>query len=138
MTHGIPRTYRLPCMAIDRARQLFGADYANVQPHSGSSANAAVYLALLNAGDTILGMSLAHGGHLTHGAKVSLLLETLLQGALHRALALGRVPFGEGLPALRRIQQRQLAEPLSWVGDDAAQQVAPMAGHRRSHSAVPW
>ncbi|RCM09741.1 hypothetical protein PA55_05728 [Pseudomonas aeruginosa] len=57
-----------------------------------------------------------------------LLLETLLQGALHRALALGRVPFGEGLPALRRIQQRQLAEPLSWVGDDAAQQVAPMAG----------
>ncbi|AGO43405.1 hypothetical protein M062_12515 [Pseudomonas aeruginosa RP73] len=57
-----------------------------------------------------------------------LLLETLLQGALHRALALGRVPFGEGLPALRGIQQRQLAEPLSWVGDDAAQQVAPMAG----------
>ena len=57
-----------------------------------------------------------------------LLLETLLQGALHRVLALGRVPFGEGLPALRRIQQRQLAEPLSWVGDDAAQQVAPMAG----------
>ncbi|NRH26323.1 serine hydroxymethyltransferase [Pseudomonas sp. MS19] len=58
-------------LAIERAKQLFGADYANVQPHSGSSANSAVYLALLQAGDTILGMSLAHGGHLTHGAKVS-------------------------------------------------------------------
>jgi glycine hydroxymethyltransferase len=58
-------------LAIERARQLFGADYANVQPHSGSQANAAVYLALLAPGDTILGMSLDHGGHLTHGAKVN-------------------------------------------------------------------
>ncbi len=58
-------------LAIDRIKQVFGADYANVQPHSGSQANQAVYLALLQPGDTILGMSLAHGGHLTHGAKVN-------------------------------------------------------------------
>lgn len=58
-------------LAIERAKKLFGADYANVQPHAGSQANAAVYQALLNPGDTVLGMSLAHGGHLTHGATVS-------------------------------------------------------------------
>ncbi|MFT3790105.1 MAG: serine hydroxymethyltransferase [Rudaea sp.] len=58
-------------LALERVKQLFGADYANVQPHSGSQANQAVYFALLNPGDRILGMSLAHGGHLTHGAKVN-------------------------------------------------------------------
>lgn len=58
-------------LAIERAKQLFGCDYANVQPHAGSQANSAVFMALLNAGDTVLGMSLAHGGHLTHGSHVN-------------------------------------------------------------------
>ncbi|MAR92539.1 MAG: serine hydroxymethyltransferase [Pseudomonadota bacterium] len=70
-------------LAIERAKQLFGADYANVQPHSGSQANAAVYMALLNAGDTVLGMSLAEGGHLTHGAKVN------FSGKLYHAVQYG-------------------------------------------------
>ena len=73
-------------LAIERAKSLFGADYANVQPHSGSQANAAVYLALLSPGDTILGMSLAHGGHLTHGAKVS------FSGKLYNAMQYGVDP----------------------------------------------
>src|ERR1700723_1639027 len=73
-------------LAIDRAKQLFGADYVNVQPHSGSQANAAVYLALLSPGDTILGMSLDQGGHLTHGAKVN------FSGKLFHALQYGVHP----------------------------------------------
>jgi len=70
-------------LAIERVKQLFGADCANVQPHSGSQANQAVYMAVLQPGDTILGMSLAHGGHLTHGAAVN------MSGKLYRAMAYG-------------------------------------------------
>ncbi len=68
---GCEHVDKAEALAIDRAKQLFGAAYANVQPHSGSQANAAVYLALLKPGDTILGMSLSDGGHLTHGASVN-------------------------------------------------------------------
>ncbi len=70
-------------LAIERAKQLFGADYANVQPHSGSQANSAVYAALCEPGDTVLGMSLAHGGHLTHGASVS------FSGKIYKAVQYG-------------------------------------------------
>jgi len=73
-------------LAIDRAKALFGADYANVQPHSGSQANAAVYMALCQPGDTVLGMSLAHGGHLTHGAKPN------FSGKLYNAVQYGLNP----------------------------------------------
>ena len=73
-------------LAIDRAKQLFGADYANVQPHAGSQANSAVFQALLQPGDTVLGMSLAHGGHLTHGAKVS------FSGKMYNAVQYGLNP----------------------------------------------
>ena len=70
-------------LAQDRAKQLFGADYANVQPHSGSQANAAAYMALLNPGETLLGMNLSHGGHLTHGSKVN------FSGRLFKAVEYG-------------------------------------------------
>lgn len=70
-------------LAIDRAKELFGAAYANVQPHSGSQANAAVFMALVKPGDTVLGMSLAHGGHLTHGASVS------FSGKMYNAIQYG-------------------------------------------------
>jgi glycine hydroxymethyltransferase len=76
-------------LAIERAKQLFGAEYANVQAHSGSQANAAVYMSMLSPGDTILGMSLAHGGHLTHGATVN------FSGKMYRAIQYGLHPETE-------------------------------------------
>jgi glycine hydroxymethyltransferase len=76
-------------LALDRAKQLFGADHANVQPHSGAQANMAVFMALLQPGETVLGMSLAHGGHLTHGTKVS------FSGKLYNAIAYGVKPDTE-------------------------------------------
>lgn len=73
-------------LAIERVKELFAADYANVQPHSGSQANAAAFMALINPGDTILGMSLPHGGHLTHGSKVN------FSGKLYNAVSYGVNP----------------------------------------------
>ena len=88
-------------LAIDRVKQLFGADYANVQPHSGSQANAAVYMALLQPGDHILGMSLAHGGHLTHGFKVN------FSGKLYNAVQYG---LDESTGEIDYAQVEQLAD----------------------------
>ena len=73
-------------LAIDRAKQLFGAEHANVQPHSGAQANAAVYMALLDPGDTFMGLELAHGGHLTHGMKIN------VSGRLYKVVAYGVDP----------------------------------------------
>jgi glycine hydroxymethyltransferase len=90
-------------LAIDRAKRLFGADYANVQPHSGSQANAAAYLALINPGDTILGLSLDHGGHLTHGSKVN------FSGRVFRAVSYG-LRSGDGVIDYDQLEQVALAE----------------------------
>ncbi|MFU2097409.1 serine hydroxymethyltransferase [Mannheimia haemolytica] len=111
-------------LAIDRAKALFGADYANVQPHSGSQANAAVYMALLNPGDTILGMSLAHGGHLTHGASVS------FSGKIYKAEQYGITD--EGLidyEALRK-QAQEVKPKMIVAGFSAYSQVMDWAKMR--------
>jgi glycine hydroxymethyltransferase len=108
-------------LAIERAKQLFDADYANVQPHSGSQANQAVFLALLQPGDTILGMSLAHGGHLTHGAKVN------VSGKLFNAVqygvdADGLIDYGQIERLAREHRPKMLiggfsaySQPIDWA-----------------------
>ena len=83
---GCENVDRVESIAVERVKALFGADYANVQPHSGSQANAAVYLALLNPGDCVLGMGMADGGHLTHGAAVN------FSGQFYRAVQYGVDP----------------------------------------------
>ncbi|MSR13004.1 MAG: serine hydroxymethyltransferase [Gammaproteobacteria bacterium] len=99
-------------LAIARAKTLFGAEYANVQPHSGSQANGAVYLAMLNAGDCVLGMSLAHGGHLTHGAAVN------FSGRTYRAVqygldATGRIDFDEVVRLAREHRPKMIMTGFS-------------------------
>ncbi|HEY6643610.1 serine hydroxymethyltransferase [Povalibacter sp.] len=118
-------------LAIDRARKLFGADYANVQPHSGSQANAAAYLALINPGDTILGMSLDHGGHLTHGAKVN------FSGKIFKAVQYGIDPVsGE----IDHVQVERLAQEhrprLIIAGFSAYSRVVDWARFRQIADAV--
>ena len=100
-------------LAIDRAKALFGADYANVQPHSGSQANAAVYMALCQPGDTVLGMSLAHGGHLTHGAKPN------FSGKIYNAVQYGidpqtgRIDYDEVMALAKEHQPKMVVAGFS-------------------------
>ena len=101
-------------LAIERARELFGCEYANVQPHAGSQANAAVYLALLQPGDTILGMSLAHGGHLTHGAKVN------FSGKLFHAVQYGLDPATESIDYDEMERLAQEHKPKMLIGGFSA------------------
>ncbi|AIO30572.1 serine hydroxymethyltransferase [Burkholderia pseudomultivorans] len=118
-------------LAIDRAKTLFGADYANVQPHSGSQANAAVYMALLEPRDTILGMSLAHGGHLTHGAHVN------FSGKLYRAVQYGlNVETGEIDYDQVEALAREHKPKLITAGFSAYSRVVDWAHFRRIADAV--
>jgi glycine hydroxymethyltransferase len=118
-------------LAIDRAMQLFGADYANVQPHSGSQANAAVYLALLKAGDTILGMSLSDGGHLTHGSKVN------FSGKLFNAIQYG-LEADTGLIDYERVQELAYEHKPKMIvaGFSAYSQIADWARFRQIADSV--
>ena len=117
-------------LAIDRVKELFGADYANVQPHSGSQANQAVYLALLKPGDRILGMSLAHGGHLTHGAKVNI-SGKLFDAAQYGVDSNGMIDYAE----VERLAQEHKPKMLV-AGFSAYSQVVDWARMRAIADAV--
>jgi glycine hydroxymethyltransferase len=118
-------------LAIERAKKLFGAAYANVQPHSGSQANAAAYLALINPGDTILGMSLDHGGHLTHGAKVN------FSGKLFKAFQYGLDPNTGEIDYVRVEQLAQEHRPRMIIaGFSAYSRVIDWERFRRIADAV--
>jgi glycine hydroxymethyltransferase len=118
-------------LAIERAKKLFGAAYANVQPHSGSQANAAAYLALVNPGDTILGMSLDHGGHLTHGAKVN------FSGKLFKAVQYGLDPNTGEIDYVRVEQLAQEHRPRMIIaGFSAYSRVIDWERFRRIADAV--
>ncbi len=118
-------------LAIERAKRLFGADYANVQPHSGSQANAAAYLALVAPGDTILGMSLADGGHLTHGSKVN------FSGKLFNAIQYG-LHADTGLIDYEQVQALATAHKPKMIvaGFSAYSQVADWARFREIADSV--
>ena len=118
-------------LAIDRVKQLFGASYANVQPHSGSQANAAVYFALMNPGDTMLGMSLDHGGHLTHGAKVN------LSGKVFKAVQYG-LKTDSGVIDYEQVESlaREHRPKLIVAGFSAYSRVIDWARFRRIADAV--
>src|SRR3954466_9919524 len=105
-------------LAIERACELFGAEYANVQPHSGSQANFAVYSAILHPGDTILGMSLAHGGHLTHGASVT------ITGKLYHAMTYGLDPVTEAINYAQVEELARLHQPKVIVAGASAYSLA--------------
>jgi len=113
-------------LAIERAKQLFGAGFANVQPHSGSQANAAVYMALLKPGDTVLGMSLAHGGHLTHGSPVN------FSGRLYNIVSYGLDPAtGEIDYAAVEAQAQQHRPKMILAGFSAYSRVVDWQRFRR-------
>ena len=118
-------------LAVDRAKRLFGADFANVQPHAGSQANAAAFMAMINPGDTILGMSLDHGGHLTHGSKVN------FSGKLYRAVSYG-LKADDGRIDYDRMEETALAEKprLIVAGFSAYSRALDFARFRRVADAV--